>query len=237
MLFPKQLLSATTERLEHAHDQVGPPFHHAPNKRALTERRERDRLSVLEILHEDAVHFCADGSDEHRDQEVQAGRVAGRHPPRAARQAAISRAQGVQDGIQVGGATMGPRPRATAARKRPARTSGDDSESASDSGAVRNTRLDEITNESVQQLKFALQAKSVKTTNNVLTVLAVLLKKAVEWSVIDTMPCTIRLLKVPKASMAFHDFDDYEKLVQAAARIDMNTYGLVLLGGDAGSAK
>ncbi len=34
--------------------------------------------------------------------------------------------------------------------------------------------------------------------------------------------------------MAFHDFDDYETLVQAAARIDQNTYVLVLLGGDAG---
>jgi integrase len=68
----------------------------------------------------------------------------------------------------------------------------------------------------------------------VLTVLGVLLKKAVEWNVIDRMPCTIRLLKVPKASMAFHDFNDYEKLVEAATRIDMNTYVLVLLGGDAG---
>jgi integrase len=93
--------------------------------------------------------------------------------------------------------------------------------------------LDAITNESVQQLKFALEAKSAKTTNNVLTVLGVLLKKAVEWNVIERTPCTIRLLKVPKASMAFHDFDDYERLVQAA-RIDMNTYVLVLLGGDAG---
>jgi integrase len=95
-------------------------------------------------------------------------------------------------------------------------------------------RLDAITNESVQQLKFALQAKAPKTTNNVLTVLGVLLKKAVEWDVIDRMPCAIRLLAIPKKSMSFHDFDDYEKLVQAAARIDMNTYVLVLLGGDAG---
>jgi integrase len=95
-------------------------------------------------------------------------------------------------------------------------------------------KLDAITNETVQQLKFALQVKSVKTTNNVLTVLGVLLKKAVEWNVIDKMPCTVRLLKVPKSSMAFHDFDEYEKLVQAASQADMNTYVLVLLGGDAG---
>ncbi|MFH1574514.1 MAG: site-specific integrase, partial [Acidobacteriota bacterium] len=62
----------------------------------------------------------------------------------------------------------------------------------------------------------------------------VLLKKAVGWDVIDRMPCVIRLFVIPKKSMAFHDFDDYEKLVQAAARIDQNTYVLVLLGGDAG---
>src|SRR5258705_10682643 len=43
----------------------------------------------------------------------------------------------------------------------------------------------------------------------------------------------MRSLKVPKASMAFHGFDDYEKLVHAAG-IDMNTSVLVLLGGDAG---
>lgn len=95
-------------------------------------------------------------------------------------------------------------------------------------------RLDAITNESVQQLKLALKAKSAKTTNNVLTVLGVLLKKAVEWDVIERVPCAIRLFPIPKKSMAFHDFDDYEKLVQAAARVDMNTYVLVLLGGDAG---
>jgi integrase len=95
-------------------------------------------------------------------------------------------------------------------------------------------KLNAITNESVQQLKFALQAKSAKTTNNVLTTLGVLLKKAVEWNVIDGMPCAIRLLKVPKGSMAFHGFEEYEKLVQTASRIGTDTYVLVLLGGDAG---
>jgi integrase len=96
------------------------------------------------------------------------------------------------------------------------------------------TRLDAITSEAVQQLKRGLQTKAAKTTNNVLTVLGVLLKKAVEWNVIDRMPCVIRLLAVPSASMAFHDVEEYEKLVQAAARIDQNSYLLVLLGGDAG---
>ena len=95
-------------------------------------------------------------------------------------------------------------------------------------------RLDAITTESVQRLKHALRLKSPKTVNNVLTVLGVLLKKAVEWDVIDRMPGTIRLLPIPKTSASFHDFDDYERLVATARRSDWQTYLIVLLGGEAG---
>ena len=61
-------------------------------------------------------------------------------------------------------------------------------------------KLNAITTEDVQRLKQALKDRSPKTTNNVLTTLSVLLKKAVEWEVIDRMPCTIRLLPIPKPS-------------------------------------
>jgi len=44
------------------------------------------------------------------------------------------------------------------------------------------------------------------------------LKKAVEWGVIERMPCTIRLLPVPSPSAAFHDFDDFEQLIEAAQK-------------------
>mgnify|MGYP003580422884 CR=1 FL=1 len=94
-------------------------------------------------------------------------------------------------------------------------------------------RLDQITTETVQQLKHHLQDRAPKTVNNVLTVLNVMLKKAVEWDVIDRMPCAIRLLPIPKPSAGFYDFDEYERLVQAA-RIDRNAYLIVLLGGEAG---
>jgi hypothetical protein len=77
-------------------------------------------------------------------------------------------------------------------------------------------RLDGISSEDVQRLKSELQGKAPKTVNNVLTVLNVLLKKAIEWDVIDRMPCSIRLLPVPRPSAAFHDFADYERLVEAA---------------------
>ena len=95
-------------------------------------------------------------------------------------------------------------------------------------------RLDTITNEQVQQLKRALSAKAAKTVNNVLTVLNVLLKTAVEWAILKQMPCTIRLLPVPKTSATFHDFDDYEQLVDTARRSDWQIYLIVLLGGEAG---
>jgi integrase len=96
------------------------------------------------------------------------------------------------------------------------------------------TRLDAITTERVQHLKQHLQDRAPKTVNNVLTTLNVLLKKAVEWEVIERMPCSIHLLRVPKPSAGFYDFDEYERLVAAAKILDRNAYLVVLLGGEAG---
>ena len=95
-------------------------------------------------------------------------------------------------------------------------------------------RLDAITNESVQRLKHTLRGKAPKTVNNVLTVLNGLLKTAVEWETIEQIPCTIRLLRVPKTSASFHDFDDFERLVDTARETDWQTHLIVLLGGEAG---
>src|SRR5712691_7076291 len=100
--------------------------------------------------------------------------------------------------------------------------------------ALGNKRLDAITTESVQQLKHQLTDRAPKTVNNVLTVLNVLLKKAVEWDVIDRIPCTIRLLPIPKPSAHFHDFDEYERLVTAAKAHEPMAYLAVLFGGEAG---
>jgi integrase len=95
-------------------------------------------------------------------------------------------------------------------------------------------KLDAIKSEDVQHLKSRLSTKAAKTVNNILTVLNVLLKKAVEWEVLDRMPCDIKLLPVPKSSMAFYDFDEYERLVAAAKAIDQVAHVIVLLGGEAG---
>jgi integrase len=95
-------------------------------------------------------------------------------------------------------------------------------------------RLSEITTEEIQTLKSTLREKSSKTVNNVLTVLNVLLKQAVEWNEIERMPCAIRLLPIPRGSADFHDFDDYERLVAEAKVLGQPSHLIILLGGDAG---
>jgi len=61
-----------------------------------------------------------------------------------------------------------------------------------------------------------------------------LLKKAVEWDVLERLPCTIKLLPNPKKTMGFHDFDQYERLLTVARGRGPEAYLMVLLGGDAG---
>jgi len=94
--------------------------------------------------------------------------------------------------------------------------------------------LDKITTERVQRLKATLAGRAPKTVNNVLTVLNTMLKKAVEWDVIERVPCTVRLLPIPPPSAPFHDFDQFEHLVETARKRSLETYVVVLLGGEAG---
>jgi integrase len=100
--------------------------------------------------------------------------------------------------------------------------------------ALGAKRLDAITNEQVQRLKLALASRAPKTVNNVLTVLNTLLKKAIEWGELPKLPCTIKLLRNPKKTMGFHDFEEYERLLAAAKKRSPEAYLMVLLGGDAG---
>jgi hypothetical protein len=59
------------------------------------------------------------------------------------------------------------------------------------------------------------------------------LRTAIDWNVIDRLPCTIKLLRTPKAPAGFYDFQEFERLVQAS-RDDVQTGVVVLLGGEAG---
>ncbi len=67
-----------------------------------------------------------------------------------------------------------------------------------------------------------------------LTVSNKLLKVAVKWKVLDAMPCAIELVKISNASPEFYEFEDYARLVEAAAKIGTRELLVVLLGGDAG---
>jgi integrase len=82
-------------------------------------------------------------------------------------------------------------------------------------------------------LKAALTARTPKTVNNVLTVLSVVLRTAVEWGVIAQVPWSIKLLKAPKNEANFHDFDEVERLVEVA-RSEALALLVVLLGSEAG---
>jgi len=98
-------------------------------------------------------------------------------------------------------------------------------------------RLDAITTEQVQRLKHALTNRAPKTVNNVMTVLNVVLRKAVEWNVLERMPCTIRLLPIPTAPRlaAVQDFvrrePSLEREVSACERAARRTLQVPLEAG------
>jgi integrase len=100
--------------------------------------------------------------------------------------------------------------------------------------ALGHKRLDAISNEDVAQLKSSLGKYNPKTVNNVINVLSKMLKVAVEWGVIERMPCNIKLLKTVNPVMAFYEEHDFARLVEAARKVDPRVQVMVLLGGDAG---
>lgn len=97
-----------------------------------------------------------------------------------------------------------------------------------------HTRLDQITQEEIQQLKARMSGRSARTINNVLGTFSTLLKCAVEWGVIEEVPVVIRCLRAPKTTMDFFDFDELEQLVEAARELGPGVLASVLLAGDAG---
>ena len=84
--------------------------------------------------------------------------------------------------------------------------------------ALGDKPLAAITTEDVQHLKSSLSARSPKTVNNVLTVLNVLMRTAVERGLIDHVPCAIKMLRTPKTTAAFYEFDQFERLVEVSAQ-------------------
>lgn len=97
--------------------------------------------------------------------------------------------------------------------------------------------LDEITSAEVAKLKSWMVGEkelAVGTVNNTLALLSKLLKVAIEWDVLEAMPCRITRLKAQSPHHDFYDFDDFEKMVAAAGELGPSHLLVVLLGGDAG---
>ena len=96
-------------------------------------------------------------------------------------------------------------------------------------------RLDEINELDVQAIKARLKDKKPKTVNNILATLSKMLRVAKRLRVITALPVeTFELLKVRSKPPEFYDFEEYDRLVRAAAELDDRILAMVLVAGDAG---
>ncbi len=96
-------------------------------------------------------------------------------------------------------------------------------------------KLDAITDADVQKLKAELIDRSPRTVNNILTVLNTMLKCGVKWRLLTRMPATIDLVKIDRVTEAkYYEPHEFERLVEAAEKLDPRIHLFVLLGGDAG---
>jgi site-specific recombinase XerD len=108
-------------------------------------------------------------------------------------------------------------------------------------------RLDDITTAKISELKRYMttqlgadpthkskRGKASSTVNGCISTLSKCLKCAVDWGVIEVMPCKLERLKKSTTVPRFYDFEPYEQLVAAARGLDPRIELVVLLGGDAG---
>lgn len=95
-------------------------------------------------------------------------------------------------------------------------------------------KLDSFTPKDELALKSRLLKRSASTYNNVATVLNKMLTVAAELKLIQAVPHRFRLLKRARGRPKFYDKPQYDRLVEAAAKISPQVHLTVLLGGDAG---
>jgi integrase len=86
----------------------------------------------------------------------------------------------------------------------------------------------------VARLCAGLTQYSRKTLANILATLAKLLRTAVDWDVLHTMPCKIKIPKSERMPPRFYEQDTMRHLIHAASEIDTRTHALILLGLHAG---
>jgi integrase len=100
-------------------------------------------------------------------------------------------------------------------------------------------RLDQVSTRAVEDFKAQMVARSLsaQTVNNSLQVLRKMLRHAVDVGLIEPhqpLP-KIKMLRCPRAPLAFFDFDETERLLAAAQAESHHTYCVVLFALDAGA--
>jgi len=96
-------------------------------------------------------------------------------------------------------------------------------------------RIDEISTADVARLKLDLNDRTGKTINCVLSVLSKCLKMAVEWEIIEAVPCNIKQVQEHAPDFVFYDFETLEKLIDGARKTgDPRVAAHVVLGSQAG---
>jgi len=107
--------------------------------------------------------------------------------------------------------------------------------------SVGHLRLDEVDVGKVQELKASLDGRSnrykkplaLKTRNNIIAVLAHALNYAEEAGVIDAAP-RVRPFKFQRPEIETLDFDEWPRMLEAAAKDGQGMYAACLLAGEAG---
>ena len=93
--------------------------------------------------------------------------------------------------------------------------------------ALGDLPLDRITTERVARLCASLTPYSRKTLANILATPAKLLRTAVDWEVIGTLPCKIKIPKSARTPPTFYEQDTMRRVIDAAAEIDTRTHALL----------
>jgi len=97
-------------------------------------------------------------------------------------------------------------------------------------------RLDAITDEDIQRLKARMERKNVKTVNNALSVLSKMLKVAVEWKEIRSVPACDSLAQAGRLGDGVLRGGGLRAPRRSCAQVDERALIAVLIGGDAGFA-
>jgi len=88
---------------------------------------------------------------------------------------------------------------------------------------------DEGVRERVARFSASLAPYSRKTLANVLATLAKLLRTAVDWDVLPSMPCKIKIPKAQRTPPTFYEIETMRRFIATAEAVDARTHALVLV--------